>query len=42
MSIVERVKGILLRPREEWAVIDGEPSELKSLYGDYLCSLFWL
>ncbi len=39
MTIVERVKGILLRPREEWRVIDGETSDLKSLYADYLC---WL
>jgi hypothetical protein len=39
MTIVERVRAILLRPREEWAVIEGEPSDLKSLYADYLC---WL
>ena len=39
MSLVERVKAILLRPREEWRVIEGEPADLKTLYADYLCYL---
>jgi hypothetical protein len=36
---MERAKGILLRPREEWRVIGGEPYDLKALYGDYLAIL---
>ena len=39
MNLVERVKAILLRPREEWRVIDGEPADLKTLYTNYLCIL---
>ena len=36
MNLTERVKAILLRPREEWRVIEGEPADLKTLYSNYL------
>ncbi len=39
MNLIERVKAILLRPREEWRVIEGEPADLKTLYSNYLCML---
>jgi len=39
MNLVERVKAITLRPREEWRVIEGEPADLKTLYADYLAIL---
>ena len=31
-SLVDRVKLILLQPRSEWAVIDGEPATVGSIY----------
>ena len=39
MNLTERVKAILLRPREEWRAIEGEPADLKTLYSNYLCML---
>lgn len=34
-SIVTRVKGILLKPNEEWAIIDGEQTSIQKLYVGY-------
>ena len=39
MSLVARVKGILLSPRSEWAVIDSEPATVGSLYTGYIVPL---
>src|ERR1044072_2344087 len=38
-ALVERVKNILIQPKEEWAVIDGEPATIKGLYTGYVCIL---
>lgn len=35
MNIVERVKNMILQPKTEWAVIDGEPHTVKDLYTNY-------
>jgi len=39
MNLVARVKGILLSPRNEWAVIDAEPATVSSLYTGYIVPL---
>ncbi|HUF36314.1 MAG TPA: Yip1 family protein [Gemmatimonadales bacterium] len=39
MSLVERVKRILLTPKEEWQVIDTEPATIGSLYTGYIVPL---
>ena len=39
MNLVERVKRILLTPREEWRVIDTEPATPASLYTGYIMPL---
>jgi hypothetical protein len=39
MNLVERVKGILLQPRREWAVIDTEPTSTARLYTEYVIPL---
>ena len=39
MTLVERAKGILLKPKEEWAVIDTEPATVGSLYSGYIIPL---
>jgi hypothetical protein len=39
MNLTGRVNAILLRPREEWREIEGEPADLKTLYSNYLCML---
>lgn len=39
MSIVERVKRILLSPKEEWPVIDAEPATVGSIYSGYVVPL---
>lgn len=39
MSLVARVKGILLSPRTEWSVIDGETATVASLYSGYVIPL---
>jgi hypothetical protein len=36
MDIVARAKGLITRPREEWAVIAGEPSDTVGLFKDYV------
>ncbi len=32
MNITERIKGILLRPKEEWQTIAGETTPIAELY----------
>jgi hypothetical protein len=39
MNLVERVKNILLQPKEEWLKIAGETTDVKSLYIDYILIL---
>jgi hypothetical protein len=39
MSLVDRVKGILLTPRTEWPVIEGEPATTGSIYSGYVIPL---
>jgi hypothetical protein len=39
MALPERVKRILLTPKEEWQVIDSEPATLASLYTGYIIPL---
>ena len=39
MSLVDRVKGILLTPAAEWRVIDGEPATVGGLYTGYIIPL---
>lgn len=39
MSLVDRVKRILLSPRTEWAVIETEPATVGSLYTSYIIPL---
>jgi hypothetical protein len=39
MSIVNRVKDILLKPKDTWAVIEGEEATTSSLYTNYLMIL---
>ena len=39
MSLVARVKAILLTPRTEWPVIEGEPATVGSLYTGYVIPL---
>lgn len=39
MTIVERAKGVILRPKAEWPIIDAEPSSVASLYTQYLIPL---
>jgi Yip1 domain len=36
MDIVARAKGLITRPREEWGVIAGEPSDTASLFKGYV------
>jgi hypothetical protein len=36
MSLISRVQNILLRPREEWGVIDAEPATVASIYTSYV------
>jgi hypothetical protein len=38
-GLVARVRGILLRPKSEWAIIDAEPSTTQSLFAGYVCIL---
>src|SRR5438309_271419 len=38
-SLIERVKNILLRPKEEWPVIAAEPETVGSLYRNYIAIL---
>ena len=39
MNLVERVKGILLRPKEEWQTISGETTPIPELYKTYVVVL---
>jgi hypothetical protein len=39
MDIVARAQGMLTRPREEWAVVAGEPGDTKSLLMGYAVPL---
>jgi hypothetical protein len=39
MNIVERIKGILLRPQEEWHIIEGETTPIAMLYANYIILL---
>ena len=39
MGLVDRVKGILLNPRQEWAVIDAEAATPAGLYTGYILPL---
>ena len=39
MGLVDRVKNILLTPREEWRVIDAEPTTPGELYKGYIIPL---
>jgi len=36
MDIVARAKGLITRPREEWGIIAGEPSDTASLFKGYV------
>jgi hypothetical protein len=38
-SLVNRVKAILVQPKSEWQVIDGEPATVSSLYMGYIVPL---
>ncbi len=38
-GLIERVRDILLRPKEEWGVIDGEASTVQSIYTTYVVIL---
>lgn len=39
MKITERIKGILLRPKEEWQTIAGETTPIAELYKNYIILL---
>jgi Yip1 domain len=39
MGLVDRVKNILLNPRQEWSVIDTEPATVGELYTGYIVPL---
>lgn len=39
MNLVDRVKNILLQPKTEWAVIEPEQTDPKTLYTTYICIL---
>jgi len=39
MALADRVKRILLNPKEEWLVIDQEPATVAGLYGGYIVPL---
>jgi hypothetical protein len=36
MNIVDRVKNILITPKTEWSVIEGEPENVTDLYKNYI------
>jgi hypothetical protein len=38
-SLVNRVKAILMQPKSEWQVIDGEPATIGSIYVGYIVPL---
>jgi len=39
MSLISRVQNILLRPKEEWGVIDAEPATIGGIYTSYVVIL---
>ena len=39
MNIIERIKGILLKPKEEWQTIAGETTSMADLYRNYIILL---
>ncbi|HVT40568.1 MAG TPA: Yip1 family protein [Gemmatimonadaceae bacterium] len=39
MSLIDRVKGILLTPRKEWPIIEAEPATTASIYSGYIAPL---
>ena len=39
MNLTERVKGILLKPKQEWQTISGETTTIQELYKDYVVIL---
>jgi len=39
MALVDRIKGILVTPRQEWPVIEAEPATTGSLYAGYIIPL---
>ena len=39
MSLISRVQNILLRPKEEWGVIDAEPATIGGIYTTYVLIL---
>lgn len=39
MNITERIKGILLKPKEEWQTIAGETTSIAELYKNYIILL---
>jgi Yip1 domain len=39
MNIIERIKGILLRPKDEWPTISGETTPIPELYKSYVAIL---
>lgn len=39
MAFVDRVRSMLLRPRQEWQVIDGEQTSVADLYRGYIVPL---
>ena len=39
MNLVDRVKNILLQPKTEWAAIEPEKTDPKTLYTTYICIL---
>jgi hypothetical protein len=39
MSLISRVQNILLKPKEEWAVIDAEPATIGGIYTSYVLIL---
>ena len=38
-GLLARVKGILLQPKREWELIDGEPATIGGLYTTYVAPL---
>ena len=39
MNIIERIKGIILKPKEEWQTIAGETTSIADLYKNYIIIL---
>jgi hypothetical protein len=38
-GLIDRVKGILLKPKDEWALIDGESTSIADIYKSYVIPL---